>query len=215
MSSKSAVSLTMYQADYREALMKFHLPWEQAEFTGLPAETLDDALREEGKYPVVIIVEDEAAGFFILHSGPAIASFYTPWRDAVLLRAFLVNYSFQGQGIAKAALALLPGFVCMHIPAAREIVLAVNERNIPAARLYTKAGFKDNGLRRTGGKGLQQILQYGLGNIQQAAVDSGKEAIYREHRTVPRSVISEEIYRTKIEKWQNKWPELQVIPWTE
>ncbi|WP_342438797.1 GNAT family protein [Paenibacillus sp. FSL L8-0436] len=162
MSNQPPVRLTLYEEKLREGLLAFQLPAEQAEFTGLPEETIDGALQDEGKVPVVIMAGEKPVGFFILHTGADIADFYHHWSEALLLRAFLVDYASQGQGFAKAAMALLPGFVRIHFPAVREVVLAVNERNLPAGNLYLRAGFRDYGLRRSGAKGSQMILQYSL-----------------------------------------------------
>ncbi|WP_345840750.1 hypothetical protein [Bacillus sp. P14.5] len=57
---------------------------------------------------------------------------------------------------------LLPSFVLEHFPETSEIVLAVNERNSAARTLYMKSGFKDNGKKLMGRKGLQSILTYKL-----------------------------------------------------
>lgn len=170
MSNKPPVRLALYEEKFREGLLAFQLPAEQAEFTGLPEETIADALQDEGKVPVVIMAGEKPVGFFILHSGAGIAGFYIHWSEALLLRAFLIDYTCQGQGFAKAAMALLPGFVRIHFPAVREVVLAVNERNLPAGQLYLRAGFRDHGLRRNGAKGSQMILQYSL---EKFSADSG------------------------------------------
>lgn len=165
MSDQPAVRLTLYEQKYREGLLAFQLPPEQAEFTGLPEETLEEALYNDGKYPVVVLADEMPVGFFILHTGPGIASFYSDWSEVVLLRAFLIDHARQGQGLAKDAMALLPGFVRFHCPAARQVVLAVNERNLPAGNLYLRAGFQDLGLRRSGVKGMQRILQFPLETV--------------------------------------------------
>ncbi|KWX84897.1 hypothetical protein AMQ83_27880 [Paenibacillus riograndensis] len=162
MNSAGQISLRLYEEKYKEDLLAFELPPEQAEFTGLPEETLSEAVANPGKTAVVIVQEEQAVGFFVLHRGEGIADFYPNTTGAILLRAFLINYASQGQGIAKAALLLLPDFIRTHFPWVREIVLAVNERNIAAASLYSRAGFLDKGLRRSGGKGPQKVLQYGL-----------------------------------------------------
>lgn len=162
MGEAGRISLVLYEENFKEQLMAFQLPPEQAEFTALPSETLDAALSDPDKLAVVIAVDSQAAGFFILHTGKRIAEFYKDYQGAVLVRAFLVDYACQGRGIAKAAMALLPAFVRIHLPAVHEIVLTVNERNLAAGHLYLGAGFRDHGLRRTGSKGPQKILQYDL-----------------------------------------------------
>ncbi|MFF2017518.1 GNAT family N-acetyltransferase [Paenibacillus sp. NPDC058177] len=155
-----AISLALYQDQYKEALFRFYLPEEQEQFTGMPADTLEEAIVDENRTAVVILEGERPVGFFILHVGKGISNFYPNHSGVMLLRAFLVDYAHQGKGYAKSALLLLPNFIRLHFPSIRAIVLAVNERNLPADRLYTQAGFVDHGMRRTGEKGLQRILQY-------------------------------------------------------
>ncbi|WP_019912845.1 GNAT family N-acetyltransferase [Paenibacillus sp. HW567] len=162
MNTDVRISLYLYEEKYKEDLLAFELPPEQEQFTGLPGETLAEALTNPGKAAVVIVQGERAVGFFILHRGEEIADFYSNYSGAILLRAFLINYASQGQGIAKAAIALLPDFLRTHFPAMQEIVLAVNERNAAAGNLYSRAGFRDKGLRRSGHKGTQKVLQYAL-----------------------------------------------------
>ncbi|WP_246187855.1 nucleotidyltransferase family protein [Paenibacillus tengchongensis] len=162
MGGKLPVRLAAFEEKYREGLLAFRLPAEQAEFTGMPEETLDEALENRDKLPVVILGGERPVGFFVLHTGAGIGPFYAEWPEAALLRAFLVDQDSQGQGYAKAGLALLPGFIRNRLPAVREIVLAVNERNEAALALYIRAGFRDYGLRRSALKGQQRILQYPL-----------------------------------------------------
>ncbi|WP_405108347.1 GNAT family protein [Paenibacillus sp. FSL K6-1217] len=166
MSQDQHISLLRYggkqEEHYRSQLLSFRLPAEQEQFTGLPEETLQDLREDSGKAGVIIAHEERAVGFFILHTGEGISNFYPDHTGAVLLRAFLMDYASQGRGFAKAAMLLLPDFVRRHYPEARQIVLAVNERNTAASQLYLRAGFQDHGLRRSGTKGTQLILQYGL-----------------------------------------------------
>lgn len=162
---KHLISLSFYEEKYKDKLMAFDLPDEQAEFTGLPVETLQSALQDDNKYPVVIADGDTAVGFFILHTGNGISDFYPDYSEVMLLRAFLIDYPWQGKGIAKTAMSLLPQFMRSNFPLIGEIVLVVNEKNTSAGRLYIRAGFIDHGLRRVGAKGRQRILQYDLTNI--------------------------------------------------
>lgn len=53
---------------------------------------------------------------------------------------------------------LLEEFVKRYFPIKNEVVLAVNERNIPAQNLYAKVGFQDKGFRRMGPIGQQIIM---------------------------------------------------------
>ena len=55
-------------------------------------------------------------------------------------------------------MALLQDFVKYYYPVKNEVILAVNEKNIPAQKLYEKVGFQDKGFRRMGPIGQQLIL---------------------------------------------------------
>lgn len=173
MSLNQHISLLRYadqhEEQFRDQLLSFQLPAEQEQFTGLPEETLLELREDTGKAGVVIAHEERAVGFFILHTGEGISNFYQDYEGTVLLRAFLMDYASQGRGFAKEAMALLPDFVSRHYPEARQMLLAVNERNTAASQLYLRAGFQDHGLRRSGSKGTQLILQYALSSVHVGA----------------------------------------------
>ena len=57
---------------------------------------------------------------------------------------------------------LLEEFVKRYFPIKNEVVLAVNERNIPAQDLYAKVGFQDKGFRRMGPIGQQIIMHLSI-----------------------------------------------------
>ncbi|CAM4476855.1 hypothetical protein [Paenibacillus typhae] len=111
------VSLQLYEDKFHEQLLAFQLPPEQAQFTALPAESLPEALRAPDKLAVVITGEEQAAGFFILHTGARIAEFYSNYSEAALVRAFLVNSPCQGRGIAKSCYGFAAGFCPYPTPA--------------------------------------------------------------------------------------------------
>ncbi|OQP17559.1 MULTISPECIES: GNAT family N-acetyltransferase [Geobacillus] len=150
-----------YHSDHDATLRSFDLPKEQQRFTALPAEALKACSEEKERKPIVILHQERPVGFFVLHTGKQIRPF-TDNPRAVLLRSFSINYPEQGKGFAKQALALLPAFVNTHFSDINEIVLAVNERNVAAQRLYLTAGFIDSGRRREGKKGRQLLLYYPL-----------------------------------------------------
>lgn len=156
------VALTPYRAGHREGLFAFTLPKEQEVFTGMPAETLEDALQDDNRDPVVVICGAAPVGFFVLHGWDGIGSIYSGSRRALLLRAFLIDRASQGWGYGRAAMALLPDYVECYHPGTEEIVLLVNERNREAERLYLASGFCDTGQRRMGAKGVQKLLRYDL-----------------------------------------------------
>lgn len=87
---------------------------------------------------------------------------YTDNAKAVLLRSFSVNPRYQGKGIGKAAMLLVPAFVKQKFPGTDEIILSVNVSNAPAYALYLDCGFKQEERTVTGRSGLQYILSYKL-----------------------------------------------------
>jgi RimJ/RimL family protein N-acetyltransferase len=153
------MKLQLYSEKYKEDVDAFSLEEEQHQFTALPAEALQ--IIDKNRFPIVMIADEKAVGFFVLHQGEAIQD-YTSNPDALLLRAFSVNQFHQGKGYAKKAMKLLPDFIKQNFMEVDEIVLAVNERNIAARSLYLNSGFEDQGKKLMGRKGWQSILTYSL-----------------------------------------------------
>ncbi|MDN0074795.1 GNAT family N-acetyltransferase [Crenobacter sp. SG2303] len=99
-------------------------------------------------------------GFFILKAAPA-----TPhWADddTVTLHAFRIDERQQGRGYARAALAALAERARRDWPAARQLMLAVNTRNLAALGLYLACGWCDTGGQNPGPIGPQHLLAYPL-----------------------------------------------------
>ncbi|NEW06586.1 GNAT family N-acetyltransferase [Paenibacillus sp. SYP-B3998] len=155
------ISLVFYEEEHQEALELFYLTDEQLQFTASPKAALDVAKSDKQRFPVVILSENVPVGFFVLHVGENIQPF-TRNPNAILLRALSVNYEHQGNGYGKQVLRLLPSFVAMHFGEINEIVLAVNETNPIAKRLYEKMGYVDKGFRKEFDKGDQIILHYAV-----------------------------------------------------
>lgn len=153
-----SAELQKYHPRYRESLAGFTLPPEQAKFTAFPIDCLDAA---EGKHPIVILAASEPAGFFVLHSSERVKE-YTSMPKSLLLTAFSINSPYQGKGYAKAAMLKLKSFIPIEFPEYREIVLAVNHKNIAAQKLYEKAGFLDTGNRKIGKIGEQYIFRLSI-----------------------------------------------------
>ncbi|MBM7361851.1 HAD superfamily hydrolase (TIGR01549 family) [Priestia taiwanensis] len=154
------VRLAFFEEKYREELCRFELPEEQAQFTGLPSDVLDEAITS-GQHPIVMVHEDTPVGFFVLKMGDNLQQLVNNER-AMLIRALSVNTAHQGKGYAKVGMLALPAFVREHFPEVDELVLAVNMRNIAAQKLYEHVNFVDKGIRREGPVGMQKILQYSL-----------------------------------------------------
>ncbi|WHY85816.1 GNAT family N-acetyltransferase [Neobacillus novalis] len=154
------VELKHVSNDYLEVLNSFELPEEQVQFTALPRKILQVA---EGQHRIVILSENEPVGFFLLHSTERVKE-YSDNPNAMLLTALSVNHAKQGKGYAKQGMLLLSDFVKAEFPTCDEIVLAVNHKNIPAQRLYSRVGFEDTGKRRMGSIGEQFIMNLLLQN---------------------------------------------------
>ncbi|WP_430787076.1 GNAT family N-acetyltransferase [Virgibacillus flavescens] len=148
------VKLEHFSDEYLEGLKSFELPEEQAKFTALPTKYFKVT---EGQHRIVIVNESEPIGFFLLHSTERVKE-YSDNPNAMLLTSLSVNQAKQGKGFAKQAMILLSDFVKSEFPNCNEIILAVNHKNIPAQRLYSKIGYKDTGRRKIGPVGEQFIM---------------------------------------------------------
>lgn len=149
---KNNVTLDFYKQEYRAQLEDYDLPEEQTKYTALPLDAVLTCEQTTERYPVVILYNGEPAGFFVLHGWNGVKE-YSDNKNAILLRAYSVHYSFQGKGIAKKSLQLLPPFVKKHFIGKNEIILAVNYNNQIAQQVYLKSGFVDKGVRVMGPKG--------------------------------------------------------------
>jgi RimJ/RimL family protein N-acetyltransferase len=102
-----------------------------------------------------------AVGLFQLNTGLEKMDYGTN-TNAILLRSFSLNPTFQGKGIAKEVLRQLPDFIRRNFPEVNEVLLSVNKRNSHAHRLYSDAGFTDTGRLMNGPFGEQHILSFKL-----------------------------------------------------
>ncbi|WP_110926576.1 GNAT family N-acetyltransferase [Bacillus massiliglaciei] len=155
------ILITEYQEQYLHALHTFYLPEEQKRFTALPEESLELAKREKGRRPFVILAGSQPVGFFVLHDGVEIRP-YTANPDAILLRGFLIDYQQQGRKYAGRTMDLLSEVAKKHYPDKEAIVLAVNEKNEAARRLYERAGFVYTGKKKHGRSGWMDIMELRL-----------------------------------------------------
>lgn len=152
------VELKHFLSEHSEELNSFELPEEQAQFTSLPNKFFEET---EGQDRIVIFSGNEPVGFFLLHSTERIKE-YSNNPNAILLTSFSINQAKQGKGYAKQAMLLLSDFVKSEFPDCDEIVLAVNHKNIPAQRLYSRVGFRDTRKRKKGPVGEQFIMSLSL-----------------------------------------------------
>lgn len=155
--SLQKVNLIPYDEEYNYAIDNYHLPKEQAIYTSLPVEALKQYGKDNEVLPVVILLEDELVGFFVLHYCPN-ANLYTDNKNAVIFKSFSIDQRFQGKKIAKQSMDLLPIFTRKMIAGKNEILLTVHHTNIPAISLYKKIGFIDKGIRYLGEFGEELIF---------------------------------------------------------
>ncbi|PEL09920.1 GNAT family N-acetyltransferase [Bacillus sp. AFS017336] len=160
-SPATAVSLEFYDSRFDEQLKNYYLTDEHLKFTGLPIDNLEICKLEEERHAIVIVSNNEVAGFFVLHGWEGVQQ-YSDNVDAILLRAYSIDSNFQGKGIAKHSLKLLPDFVRVHFPEKNEIILGVNHKNIAAQHVYLKSGFVDKGVRVMGKKGELFVMHMDL-----------------------------------------------------
>ncbi|KAB2441246.1 GNAT family N-acetyltransferase [Bacillus luti] len=152
------IQLVPYKEQYKEIIQSFTLPSEQVQFTSDPGELLEKAKSDCTKNVIVILdYNGVPVGVFALQTGDRVQEF-TNNANALLLTSFSINHNRQRKGYAKKSLLLLAEFVKHYFPIKNEVVLAVNEKNVPAQNLYEKVGFQDKGLRRMGPIGQQIIM---------------------------------------------------------
>ena len=152
------IQLGFLKEEHVQFLKAFRLPQEQEKFTTLPDKPIEDS---EGAQKVVILSENTPVGFFQLQSTDQVKE-YSSNPNALLLSALSINYTDQGKGYAKHAMSLLSEFVTTEFPHIDEIILAVNQLNIPAQKLYTTVGFQDTQKRKIGPIGEQMIMSMKL-----------------------------------------------------
>ena len=120
----------------REAVLRLAPLPEQERFGGRTDQTLPAAEQDPARHPYAV-VEDVPVGFFVLDETPSEAD---PSADLVL-RSFFVDAA-QGRGVARRAVALLPG---------------------PVRDRHPAAGFVDGGALYLGGNaGPQHVLRLDL-----------------------------------------------------
>lgn len=128
-----------YSEGYESQIKDYQL--QDTTYTGLPQHAIAIS-KGNSKYHSLLAVTSEGTvpTFFVLDSGPDKFR-YTTNLDSLLLRSFSTDDRYGRKGYALEALNLLPSYVKNNFPSVTEIVLGVNRKNIPAQKLYEKAGF--------------------------------------------------------------------------
>ena len=155
---ESSVALQRVDLRLRDRVLRLAPAPAQAPFSGVAVDTLPAAERHPTREPVAVLRAGRPVGFLALDPADDICRYTAP-HASVALRAFFVDLRWQGQGIATAALALLPGYALQHYPDAEWLVLTVNVSNPNATRVYLRTGWEDTGqLHHAGGLGPQRVL---------------------------------------------------------
>lgn len=131
-------------------------------FTLTPAAAVKAATTDDQWHPVMILVDDQLVGFFVLLTNEAVRYTGHDIVTTVVLRALSVDDRYRGKGIAKQAFTKLPALVAHHFPAATKIILCVDPTNKIARGLYTKMGYKNTGKTIIYHEELLMILQLQL-----------------------------------------------------
>lgn len=159
-------------ARVRAEVLGLRLAPGQGRFVDPPVATLPKADADPGQVPFAVLVDGETAGFGILNravpSGTGIvpgdgSSLTTTPERAVMLRSFLIEVRWQGEGVARRACRLLPALARVAVPEAEEILATVKAANPAGYRAYIAGGFEDTGRRYLGADaGLQHVLSMRL-----------------------------------------------------
>jgi len=157
------ITLVAYHPHYFDALVSYELEGQQAVFALVPKYILTNPTIMENnlRKQYCVLYEGEPVGFFSLDVSDD-RFLYTDNKKSILLRAFSIMPHFQGKGIAKSALLLLPDFIKEQYPDLNEIVFGVNFENENAYQLYLKTGYLNTGKTYQGPKGPQHSMSQKL-----------------------------------------------------
>lgn len=151
------IRLKFLHAALLSQLENYYLSKDHLNYTGCPVDAIAISENDPHRYPIVIEKNGTVTGFFVLHDWEGIKSYSTN-KHALLLRAYSIDSKYQGKGIAKQSLKVLPDFVKGNFPDVNEVILAVNHQNTHAQHVYKSCGFKDKGIRVMGRKGEQFVF---------------------------------------------------------
>lgn len=150
------------RAIHLHAVAQLQLRPGQERFVGDPLRMALAGLAEESRHPYIIEAGGSAAGVLTLQSGAARLAGWPDDQSAWLLRGFLVDVRYQGNGIgtlAAAAAVVTAGKLERRQPTgAAGVVLSVNEANPAGIAAYRRAGFVDHGQYTGGTAGPQRTM---------------------------------------------------------
>lgn len=134
--------LKIYQRGKYDSILQFY-QLDNTEYSDTPLTSLAFFKGKDDIYPILIFNDfEQLVGFLILDKGDGLSTYGFPKDTYALIRSFSIDQRFQRKGHAKACLNHLLVFAKDKIDTQiSHLVLAVNERNIPARKLYQSCGF--------------------------------------------------------------------------
>lgn len=156
---KNSIELQFYNTSHLVDLCSYSLNKKQLHFSALPVKALTKITERKiiNAYPISILHQNTAIGFFVLDEGEDKFEF-TSNSNALLLRSLSINPKFQGKGYGKQAMILLDKFVSTHFSHITELCLSVNIKNESAHQLYLDVGFIDMEKLKQGNYGPQYMM---------------------------------------------------------
>jgi len=155
------LKLKGYRSTYHEDVRHYVQTEELLRYTGTPQDNIAISATTPTHHSILVYEKNQLVCFFALDEG-ALKTQYTSEPSAFVLRSFSTDARYLRRGYGKKALMLLPDFVRNQFPDIKEIVLGVNQNNLPAQALYEKVGFVANGRILQGPKGPQNILMLSI-----------------------------------------------------
>jgi RimJ/RimL family protein N-acetyltransferase len=154
-----ALSLLPVDRVSRPALLALRVAPQQQRFVGRVTDLLADAQSRPSADPLAFVLGDQVVGLCCIERAPRTIAPIDFDAPTVGLRGFFIDARWQGRGLGRRALSLLLDTLEQRHPAARWLVLSVDEDNAAALGLYRQAGFVDGAQRYHGGSaGRQQCL---------------------------------------------------------
>ncbi len=154
------VSLRPLGKDDFAAVQHIIVAPEQVRFSGTVREAFEAA--EENVDFHAICDGEHVVGFFKIDTAYG-AQYPFAGKTGLGLRAFIVDLSQQGKGIATKAVMAMPEYLRPLYPNTTDVFLTVNFVNLAAKRAYLKGGFEDTGeVWPHGNAGPQNILRLQL-----------------------------------------------------
>lgn len=143
----------------RPALLDLRVAPSQQRFVGRVVDLLADAQSRPSADPLAFVLGEQAIGLCCIERAPRTIAPIDFDASTVGLRGFFIDARWQGRGLGRRVLAALLDNLAQRHPAARCVVLSVDEDNAVALALYRQAGFVDGAQRYHGASaGRQQCL---------------------------------------------------------